>query len=209
VAADVRLILHPAVPEGKEEVQVPALRVAVFGAADGSPGERTWELAHSLGRLLGAAGIVTISGGYQGTMEAVSRGARETNGAVVEGVLLPSAFPKRLGGNQFLTREIKSTSLFNRLELLCKQIDAYIVLPGSTGTLTELSLVWNLSVICVYNGLPPLPIFVMADPWQAALTALSDALHSEQRLKLLTFVGSTEADLAQLVERIKQLRSQL
>ncbi|KAB2837591.1 MAG: LOG family protein, partial [Melioribacteraceae bacterium] len=45
--------------------------------------------------------------------------------------------------SKYLTEEIKCDTLFNRLENLINKGDAYIVLPGGTGTLLELSLVWE------------------------------------------------------------------
>lgn len=49
--------------------------VTVFGGA--SPTEPDYNAALRLGRLLGQAGCSVLTGGYIGTMEAVSRRSRE------------------------------------------------------------------------------------------------------------------------------------
>jgi len=42
-----------------------------------------YQEALELGRLLGTAGFTVLTGGYVGTMEAVSRGAAESNAHVI------------------------------------------------------------------------------------------------------------------------------
>jgi len=46
--------------------------------------------------------------------------------------------------NEYITREIVTGSLDERLDTLIKLGQAYIVLPGGTGTLLELAKVWEL-----------------------------------------------------------------
>jgi hypothetical protein len=55
--------------------------VAVFGGHAPAPGSADYEMARELGRRLAEAGFIVMSGGYGGTMEAVSRGARESRRA--------------------------------------------------------------------------------------------------------------------------------
>jgi len=51
--------------------------VAVYGSAAPKPGTPLYQNALELGRLLAQAGHTVMTGGYGGTMEAVSRGAAE------------------------------------------------------------------------------------------------------------------------------------
>ena len=46
--------------------------------------------------------------------------------------------------NEFLSREVVTGSLDERLDTLIGLGEAYIVLPGGTGTLLELAKVWEL-----------------------------------------------------------------
>jgi len=57
------------------------LKVTVFGGS--RPDEAGYQQALQLGRLLGQAGYAVLTGGYIGTMEAVSRGAAEAGGHVI------------------------------------------------------------------------------------------------------------------------------
>jgi predicted Rossmann-fold nucleotide-binding protein len=51
------------------------VRVTVFGGSKPKVGESAYEDAFQLGSLLGKAGYTVLTGGYIGTMEAVSHGA--------------------------------------------------------------------------------------------------------------------------------------
>ena len=74
-------------------------------------------------------------------MLAAAKGAAEAAGEVI-GVTC-SAF-KSSKANEFVTREVLTQSLDERLEKLVELGQAYIVLPGGTGTLLEIATVWEL-----------------------------------------------------------------
>jgi len=115
--------------------------VSVFGTGKAKPGDKNFALAEQLGRLLAESGFAIANGGYGGTMEASAKGAREAGGEVI-GVTC-SAFG-RGKANEFVSREIVTTSLNERLDTLINIGSAYVVLPGGTGTLLELAFVWEL-----------------------------------------------------------------
>jgi len=48
--------------------------ISVFGGAYCRAGDREYEEARDIGRLLAGAGYVVCTGGYQGTMAAASQG---------------------------------------------------------------------------------------------------------------------------------------
>ena len=64
--------------------------VAVFGSSQTEPGSLEWEEARRAGTRLGEAGYAVITGGYGGTMEAVSSGAADAGGHVI-GVTAPGS----------------------------------------------------------------------------------------------------------------------
>ena len=115
--------------------------VSVFGTGRAKAGDKDYVLAEQLGRALVEAGFAIANGGYGGTMEASAKGAGEAGGEVI-GVTC-SAFG-RGSANKYLSREIITTSLNDRLDTLIKLGSAYVVLPGGTGTLLELAFVWEL-----------------------------------------------------------------
>jgi uncharacterized protein (TIGR00730 family) len=115
--------------------------ITIFGTANAEYGEPTYELAYETGKLLARAGFTIANGGYGGTMLAAAKGAAEAGGETI-GVTC-SAF-KGSTANKYITREIVTKSLEERLDTLIKLGQAYVVLPGGTGTLLELAKVWEL-----------------------------------------------------------------
>jgi uncharacterized protein (TIGR00730 family) len=114
--------------------------VTIFGTARAQPGDSVYESAQEAGRLLAQAGFTIANGGYGGTMTAAAKGAAETGGEIIG--ITCSAFKSK--ANKYITREIITASLDERLDTLIQLGQAYIVLPGGTGTLLELAKVWEL-----------------------------------------------------------------
>ncbi len=113
--------------------------VTVFGSSLPKPGDKEYEVAYQLGKKFAENKLNVCTGGFLGIMDAVSKGANE-NGAEAIGVTLDIY---NVTPSKFLTREIKCHTLFERLGNLLDIGDAYVVLQGGTGTLVELSLVWE------------------------------------------------------------------
>jgi uncharacterized protein (TIGR00730 family) len=115
--------------------------ITIFGTGKAKQSDANFQLAYETGKLLAQAGFTIANGGYGGTMLAAAKGAAEAGGEIV-GVTC-SAF-KNSTANKYVTREIVTASLDERLDTLIKLGLAYIVLPGGTGTLLELAKVWEL-----------------------------------------------------------------
>jgi len=115
--------------------------ITIFGTSRAKQGDANFQLAYKTGKLLAEAGFTIVNGGYGGTMLAAAGGASEVGGEVI-GVTC-SAF-KNSRANQYVTREIVTASLDERLDTLIKLGHGYLVLPGGTGTLLELAKVWEL-----------------------------------------------------------------
>lgn len=113
--------------------------VTVFGSSIPKHGDSEYEIAFKLGSLFGLAGLNVCTGGYQGIMDAVSKGCKENGGEAI-GVTLDiyNAIPSK-----YLSEELKCNTLFERLKNLVEYGDAYVVLQGGTGTLVELAIVWE------------------------------------------------------------------
>ena len=59
------------------------MNITIFGGTKPQPGDADYREAERLGSLLARAGHTVITGGYIGTMEAVSKGAAEAGGHVI------------------------------------------------------------------------------------------------------------------------------
>jgi len=114
--------------------------VTVFGSALPSTGNEEYQTAYDLGRYLAERGIGVCSGGYQGTMEAVSKGCKDAQGYSI-GVIV-DLFNRT--PNPFLDELIEEKTLFGRINRMIDRGDGFIALRGGTGTLLELVTVWEL-----------------------------------------------------------------
>jgi len=134
--------------------------VAVFGSADPREGDEAYELARAVGRQLASLGYTVVNGGYGGTMEASARGAREAGGRTV-GV---TCSLWKSAPNRYVDETIDTADLFERARKLIELgTGGYVVLPGATGTLVELALVWEL--LCK-RFQPEVPIVCVGEFWQ-------------------------------------------
>jgi len=115
--------------------------ITIFGTGRTNPDDTAYKLAYEIGKLLAQAGFTIANGGYGGTMLAAAKGAAEAGGKTVGVTCL--AFG-RGAANEYISREIVTSSLDERLDTLIKLGQGYVVLPGGTGTLLELAKVWEL-----------------------------------------------------------------
>jgi uncharacterized protein (TIGR00730 family) len=115
--------------------------ISIFGSGRAGSGEPAYELAYKLGRLLAETGFTIANGGYGGTMLAAAKASARAGGKII-GVTC-TAFG-RGPANKYITREIVTASLDERLDTLVKLGAGYVILPGGTGTLLELAKVWEL-----------------------------------------------------------------
>ena len=141
--------------------------ITIFGTGRANPDDSAYELAEQIGRLLAQAGFTIANGGYGGTMTAAGKGAAEAGGEII-GVTC-SAF-KNSKPNQYITREIVTKSLDERLDTLITLGRAYIILPGGTGTLLELAKVWELKNKGFLE--PDKPIILIGEFWKPLVRLL-------------------------------------
>jgi len=140
------------------------MKVSVFGGSQPREGTPAYEEARLLGQILAQRGHIVLNGGYIGTMEAVSRGANEAGGHVIGVTCEDIEQWRTVAPNKWLKEEIRKKTLIERLEALINDCDAAIALPGGPGTLTEISLMWNLMIV---EALHRRPLILVGDGWQS------------------------------------------
>jgi uncharacterized protein (TIGR00725 family) len=144
-------------------------KISVFGGSAPQPASPAYQEAYELGKLLGAAGMTVLTGGYTGTMEAASRGASEAGGHVI-GVTSDEIEAWRpIGPNAWVAEEWRCHTLNERLNTLVEKCDAAIALSGGIGTLLEIALTWNQLVIDI---LDPKPLILIGEGWQKVIETL-------------------------------------
>jgi uncharacterized protein (TIGR00730 family) len=146
--------------------------VTVFGAAAMSPTDPEYARAEHLGRLLAEAGYVVMTGGYFGSMEAVSKGAKSAGGHVIGVTVSRFEGPgRRSGPNTYVDEVVRYDSLRDRLLHLVERCDAAVALPGGIGTLSEVSLLWSFLQT---DEVDLKPFVLLGDFWAGLLTHLCD-----------------------------------
>ena len=162
--------------------QQPAV-VTLFGSGSPEPGSRPYEAARELGAGLARAGFVLCNGGYGGTMEASARGARGEDGHVI-GVTLERADWGE--PNRWSTELISRPDLPTRTMSLIQRGDAYVVLPGGTGTLSELGLLLEL---IGKRHVDPRPLVLVGDFWMPVVGLMREEKVFRSRVDYRTVEG--------------------
>lgn len=148
--------------------------ITVFGSAKPADGDGEFNFAYELGSTLAKNNFNVCTGGYRGIMNAVSKGVVE-NGGEATGITV-----KGWGSSpsEFLTKEIKTESLFERVSKLIELGDAYIILQGGTGTLLEFSAVWELINKKLINKKP---VICFGTMWGEVVSLVDKQLEKEDR----------------------------
>ena len=165
------------------------MNISVFGGSQPKEGDSAYNEAMELGRLLAQRGHKVLTGGYIGTMDAVSRGASEAGGHVIGVTCEEIEKWRNVGPNRWVKEEWRKKTLVERLQALIVGSDAALALPGGPGTLTEISLMWNLMVV---ESLHRRPLILIGSGWQSVLDQVFSQLDgytpAHQR-ELLTFAS--------------------
>jgi len=157
----------------------------VYGGASVTPGGPDWQLAHDVGRFLAEAGYGVLSGGYEGVMAACSQGAAEAGGHVI-GAEVGLFRQRGLELNRWVVERVPFETLRDRLYFLVQRPDAFVVLRGGVGTLSELALIWSLLQV---GELPARPCVLVGPLWRRFVEAFSEAATiSPNDLRWLTLV---------------------
>lgn len=156
--------------------------ITIFGSSRPVPGSTEYAAAYSTGRELAVRGFTVCNGGYGGTMEAASKGAKEAGGATIG---VTSAVFSR-GVNPWVDQEIKTKSLIERLAKLMELGEGYVVLKGGTGTLLELAAVWEM----INKGFErKKPVVTIGPFWTPVLETIQRELISEGMEGGASFTG--------------------
>lgn len=175
------------------------MNIAVFGSAKAKTDSQLYQDSVLLGRLLGERGHTILTGGYSGTMEAVSKGAAEA-GAHVIGVTCKELEDFRgAKANPWVLEEWKFPSLNDRLNALVEGGDgAAIALPGGAGTLAEIIMLWNRMII---DGLPIRPLVLIGKDWEKVFTTFLDAQSNYLDARAARMLVFAE-DVPQAIEKL-------
>ncbi len=163
--------------------------VAVFGPGNVDPSDTLYREAERLGALLASAGFAVVTGGYDGVMEAASKGAREAGGQAI-GVTAEVYYARGREANRYLTREVRLKSATDRLMELLDLSDAIIAIGNSTGTLAEIAMAWDF---LTKGFLPKKPIMLIGSSWKGFIDYLQNERGFAEWVNLVVYHVSPES----------------
>lgn len=166
--------------------------IAFFGYSDTRPGEKLYNEASALAKILAQKGFVIVNGGGPGVMDASTKGASETSGETLAVTFFPKnapGFEGRYVGN-VTTEEIKTGNYIERMFKLLEHGDIYIIFNGGTGTLSEFATAWCLARL--YFGHHK-PFILYGDFWQKIVDCISqNMILRGNELKIFKIANTTE-----------------
>lgn len=160
--------------------------ITIFGSSLPLENDEEYQDAYHISKKLANAGFNICSGGSMGIMDAVSKAAyeegREAIGVTVNIFNSPSS--------KYLTNEIKCDTLAERLDNLVNIGDAFILLPGGTGTMLELSFIWELMN---KNVMDIKPAVCFGEMWKIIVDEMEKRVKTEKRQEnLIQYYGDKE-----------------
>lgn len=178
--------------------------VSVFGSATVDAESALYREGVRLGAGLARAGRIVATGGYCGLMEAVSRGAAEAGGHVLGFTCDRLETWRPVRPNAWITEEIRSATLRERLVGLIRAGDALVALDGGVGTLAEIAVTWSM----LQTGeLAPRPLILVGEAWRRTLQAFLENAGPHVRPQdagWITLVPEVDSALAALASEKAQ-----
>jgi uncharacterized protein (TIGR00725 family) len=169
------------------------IRIGVIGQSGEIP-EEIQALAESIGKEIAIRGAILLTGGTNGVMESVSKGAKSANGLVV-GILPGDTLDV---ANDYIDVPITTGLRFDyRSLILVHSSDAIIMISGGNGTLGELS--------AAYMNRKPIVVIEPSGGWAARVrTMCYDGTYLDTRNTVkLDFAHTAQEALDILLERLQ------
>lgn len=174
--------------------------ISVFGSSSPQPDSDLYTEARQLGTYLAEAGFVVATGGYGGTMAAVSQGAAESGGRVIGVTSGHMEAWRPMPPNEWVGEEVRMSSQRERLMHLVMNNDGMIALPGGIGTLSEVALAWSLMQT---GEMKTRPLVLLGPIWRETIRVYSQAEFIRPRdLDLLYLATSAETAVGYIRQRL-------
>lgn len=148
--------------------------ITVFGSSIPVDNDEQYITAYNLGKQLAMNGFDICTGGFNGIMEAASKGTVDGGGQAI-GVTVD------LWGrsvNRYINEEVKCNTLLERIDKLIELGDGYVILQGGTGTLLEVAAVWEY----MNKGLMEIkPVACHSSMWKKVVSEINVQMKYENR----------------------------
>ena len=140
--------------------------ISVFGSSRPRENDGGYAEARQLGRALAKKGFAICTGAYGGTMEAVSRGAKEAGGKTYG---VTAEFFKAAKANEWVDVEVRVKTWQERLFEIIRLGDGFVACKGGPGTLAELAVAWEMINKSV---MPAKPFVALGEFWTTILQCI-------------------------------------
>jgi len=167
--------------------------VTIYGSARLRPEDELFAQTEEIARRLGQMGFSIITGGGPGVMEAANKGAFK---AGAKSVGLNIELPGEQTCNAYTTKSITFSHFFARKVMLVKYATAFIIMPGGSGTVDELTEVMTLMQT---HKIKPFPVILFnSSYWKGFLdwlqsSVLARGFISEEDFDLLRVCDEPDA----------------
>jgi uncharacterized protein (TIGR00730 family) len=162
------------------------------------------EAARALGAAIGSGGHSLVYGGANvGTMGAIADAALAVGGRVIG--VIPAHLRDREVAHGGLTELHVVDSMHTRKAMMADHADAFIALPGGTGTLEELFEIWTWAQLGLHQK--PLALLDVEGYWQPLLRFLDHTANEGFSAREVVESLIVERDIAPLLARLASLPS--
>jgi len=184
-------------------------RVSFFGDADAKKNDQHYIDAFNTAKLLAKNGYIVVNGGGPGVMLASTLGAK-AGGGKVELVIIDKKV--KMGVNYEGTSDENESNadqtyvtetIQDRTEKIVELADAHIVFKGGTGTMAELSLVWEKAKF-EYGKHEPLIFF--GDCWKKTIEVLVENLDFDKIEKKVYAFADNPEEVLKIIKDKKSLK---
>lgn len=176
--------------------------ISVFGSSSPQPESEAYQEARRVGALLAESGIAVATGGYGGTMAAVSQGASESGGRVIGVTSAHMEKWRPTPPNEWVAEEVRLASQRDRLLHLVMNNDGMIALPGGIGTLSEVALAWSLMQT---GEMSPRPLVLLGATWRETIRVYVQAEYIRPRdMDLIYLATSAETAVAYVRQHLAE-----
>ncbi len=185
-----------------EEVFQLFKNIALFGSADVDETSPEYQQAYIISQLLADTGVRVVNGGGPGVMKAATLGAASKGGKTLTVTFAPKDAPFFEGRLSLNTPddEIKTDNYPDRMLRLIQESDAFVILRGGTGTLSEWATAWLMAHI--YYGHHK-PIVLVGDFWHEVVEVVEKHFFIDDREKAVYTIVSDPAEVIPALQKLE------
>lgn len=145
--------------------------IGVYLSSKSDLPESYGETAHDVGRLIGERGCTLVYGGAKkGLMEILAQSVKQHGGRIYG--MVPDILVERGIVSDLIDVTFRCVNLSDRKEMMNRESDVIIALPGGIGTLDEVFTVMANATIGIRRQ--PLIFFNIDGCWNSTLAALEE-----------------------------------